>query len=131
MGVFTCHGGASCVIIHGIWNDARKFCVGTGTAGYYSAIMGSWIVYVGVSGVVCSSYWIGSLVFSCSSTSGKLSNYMGWRRGKGRLGYLLFVVLLFLFSCGWAYHASADVSLGECTPSEMGWLPSEISSPPS
>ena len=56
---------------------------------------------------------------------------MGWRRGESCLGHLFVFVLLFIFSHGWAYYASAGVSLGGLPPSEVGWAPSEVICPPS
>ena len=89
---------ASCVIIHGIWNDARVFLVGAGTLGSSYIIIGWCGVCVGVG------VWIASNLFSSSDTSGKLSACMGCRRGERCLGYRLSVFLLFLFSRGLAYH---------------------------
>ena len=56
---------------------------------------------------------------------------MGWRCGERRLGYHFFFFVLFIFSRGWEYHASADVFFGGFTPSEMGWAPSIVRFPPS
>ena len=119
------------MIIHSIWNDAREFRIGEGMSGSSPTIIGSWGVCVVIGVVLCSYCWIASLVCSFTSTSGELSDCMGWRRGESCLGHLFFVVLLFLLSRVWEYHSSDGVSLGGLPPSEVGWAPSEVICPPS
>ena len=56
---------------------------------------------------------------------------MGCRRGERLLGHIFSVCIIFIFLRGWEYHVSADVCLGGCTPSEVGWVPSEVRCSPS
>ena len=66
-----------------------------------------------------SSCCIASLICSYYSTSGEFLDCMGWRRGESCLGHIFVFVLLFIFSHGWAYYASADFILEGCTHSEL------------
>ena len=59
------------MIIHVIWNDALLFCVGAGTEGSSSIIIGWWGVCVGVG------VWIASTVCYFSATAGELYPCMG------------------------------------------------------
>ena len=116
---------ASYVIIIGIYNDALVFLVGAGTAGLSSSIIDCWVVCVGVG------VWSASTVCSSSTTSGEVFTFMGCRCGERRLGHRFSVCPIFIFLRGWKYHVSAAVYWGGCTPSKVGWAPSEVRCSPS
>ena len=116
---------ASYVTIIGIWNDALVFILGAGTLGSSSIIIGFWGVCVGVG------VWSNSTVCSSSTTAGKVSACVGFRRGERRLWHCFSVYLIFIFLHGWEYHVSAAVYLGRCTPYGLGWAPSEVRCSPS
>ena len=51
---------------------------------------------------------------------------MGCRSGERHIGHRLSVCLIYIYLRGWEYHVSAYVCLGGCTPSGVGWAPSEV-----
>ena len=63
---------------------------------------------------------------SSSTTSGEVFAFMGCRCGERRLGNRFSVCLIFIFLRGWKYHVSSAVYWGGCTPSKVGWAPSEV-----
>ena len=65
-------------------------------------------------------------MFSSSTRVGEVSACMSCGRGEWRLGNRLSVYVIFIFLRDWEYHVSSAVCLGGCTPSEVGWSPSEV-----